>query len=534
MPHHLHMNESRYYQIDATIASQERLKCGVKTQMVVAATGTGKSKIGTDIAKPFKSVLWLAHNIELIEQSSINLLSEELNYTKEFLESEIKARGGLISLLKSKEADSFSDEIKANLGIVKEDLLITDKRITVASVQTIWRRLNQIPYNAFDIVVVDECHHAGATTWSMTLNHFKPELRIGFTATPWRAADDMTLDDLFEEIVYEYPIAKGIQDGHLCKPDAIKVKTSASLDKVNTSGSDFNQKELSERVNTLERNNLIVNKYIEYAKGRPFIAFCCNVEHTIDLCEAFNEKGVKSSYVVGDKDLTRDRKGIINAFKSQDFINGEAEGLINCMIATEGFDMVNVGCVILACPTKSRTKFYQTIGRGLRKKTKEFVDKFGQNCIILDVVDNTTKHRLVNCENEDALLPLEEKLFISDINRQKIRDAIAKREQMVNVVARDKDEIIELFPLPKPPKFKMTARHLEPATEEQLKGIQRFGYPIENVSYTKWQIQQIFLSQMAGKNDVDDVAKAGFDVSNGVTLLEVSLVKQSLLNKVKK
>lgn len=522
---------ARYYQSEARQASRDALKRNVNKQMIVGATGTGKSKIGVDIAQDYKNVLWLNHNIELIEQNAITFLAEEFDFEKDYIENGFNIRGGLVNLLKTKRdtEDAFATLVQDNIGIVKEDLLITDKRVTIASVQTIWRRLNQIPFDTFELVVVDECHHAGAVTWTMILDHFKPILRLGLTATPWRAIDDLTLDDLFEETVYEYPIVKAIRDGNLCKPTGIKVKTSANLDKVHTQGADFNQKELAEKVNCPERNYQIVNSYIQHASGRPFIVFCVNVEHVTDLCEAFNEKGVKASYVVGDTDLTPERKKVINDFKNQNFIDNEAEGLINCLIATEGFDYPNAGCVILAAPTKSKTRFYQTVGRGLRLKTEEYVEKFGQGCIVLDIVDNTTKHRVITCESEDALLPLEDKIFMSDVNRQKLMDAKAKREALMNVVDRKEDEVFELFPIPKIPRFK---RCNDPATEMQLERIKKLGHDIINNTYTQAHINDIFQSQPASKTDIERLTLGGYDVTAGVTIIEAQLCLMEMNKRV--
>lgn len=525
------IHESRYYQLEAKEASIKALLRNVTTQMIVAATGTGKSKIGVDIAKDYSKVLWLTHNIELIEQSSINLLSEELGLDKEYLENEVASRNGLMAIFRTKKDDAFTLMIKANIGIIKEELQITDKRITIASIQTIWRRLDSIPENTFDLIIVDECHHAGAPTWKMVLEYFKTKLRLGLTATPWRSEDDLSLDYLFEEIVYEYSIQRGIKDGFLCKPKAIRVKTSANLDTVHTRGGDFNQNELREKINTPQRNYLIVDKYIEHAKGRPFIAFCVDVQHTVDLCEAFNEKGVKANFVVGDKLLTPDRQAIIRAFKAQGYTKEEAEGLINCMIATEGFDFANIGCVILACPTKSKTKFYQMLGRGLRLKDVYFVSLFGQNCVILDIVDNTTKHRTITCDSEDALLPVEARIFLSDEHRQKLIDAKEKRERMIEVQNREQDEIFELFPIPKVPRFK---RSDKPATEPQLKLIKHLGYDVENEFYTYNMIQDILLSQPASKQDFDNITSAGYDTSRGLSIVEAKLAYSDLIERDKR
>ncbi|MES3018187.1 MAG: DEAD/DEAH box helicase [Bacteroidota bacterium] len=528
------MRETRYYQTEAHDAVFSALKRNIKHQLLVMATGTGKTKTAVDIVKKFNSVLWITHNIELIEQSSIALLSEYLSMEVPFLEENISARGGIVSVLTSKvPADDFTQTIRDSIGLIKEDTLITDKKFTIASIQTLWRRLNLIPPDTFDVVVVDEAHHAGAATWTRTLNHFTPKLRLGLTATPWRAVDDLSLDDLFEEIVYEYPIEKGIKDGYLSKPFAIKVATSANLDNVHMAGSDFNQKELSDKVNTPERNNLIVTKYLEYGAGRPFIAFCCNVEHTIDLCRHFTERGVKANFLVGDKNLSPDRIGVIKSFKSQNFINGEAEGLINCMIATEGFDFANTACVIQASPTKSKTKFYQMIGRGLRNKSEAFVEKFGQNCLVLDIVDNTTKHRVITCASEDDQRDLEDKIFISDVDRQKIRDVVAARERMVRIADRKEDERVELFKIPRV-KVLFGNRSDDPLNPGQKQWLKMNNYDTVNISYNRHQFLTLFFASPAPESDIQILRDNGYSISDPVTIGEAVEAKKQIAARAAK
>jgi len=502
-------------------AITEALLRGVDKQLVVIATGGGKTKLAADVVTPYKSILWLTHRIELINQSAIALLSEELSMSKDYLEFNIDERGGLIKILQSKSNifdDEFTTQIKNNIGIIKEDLMITDKRITIASIQTAYKRLDRLSPDLFDVIVVDEAHRSGAKSWTDTLSHFNPKLRLGLTATPWRSADGMQLADIFDEIVYEYPIDKAINDGFLCKPDAIQLKTSANLDGVKTNSGDFKIGELVEVVNSPERNNLIVTSYLKYAEGRKFIAFCANVQHTIDLCECFNERGIKANFIVGDKDITTDRIKEVKDFKTDDSVFG----LINCDIATEGFDFPNTGCVILATPTKSKTKFMQQLGRGTRLKDEAFVAKFGQNCILLDVVDNTTKHKLINTFTLDKDLPVEKKVFISEKNRQMLLDVKFKREHSFTTQQRLQDVKVDLFQLPKVI-ISESLRMKEAATEKQLAWIASLGYDVVGVHYTKLMCSEIISLQSASDKQIYALGKLGYDMSNGCTVSEAKL-----------
>lgn len=485
------MKKLRPYQIASIDAINSALKRGVKNMALVLPTGAGKTFTAVQAIKDMGTILWCAHTEELISQSA-NVLSAEMGCT---------------------------------VGLIKADVFDIDHKVVMCSPQTLHRRLERLSPDSFDVIVADECDLFGAASFSKSLNYFTPKLRLGLTATFMRN-DNLSLDDIFDEIVYEYSIQDAVRDNYLTKPIAIKVKTSANLDDVHTLAGDFNQKELAVKVNTPERNFIIVNKYIEYGQGRQFVAFCTDVAHTIDLCEAFKEKGIDCNYVVGDKELTTDRKGVIAGFK-----NGEILGLTNCNILVAGFDHPDVGCMIMAAPTKSKRRFIQQFGRGMRLKTDKFVAKFAQNVIILDVVDATTRHKLINCDAIDAELDLEDKLFMSDIDRQKIRDAIAKREQMMQVQNREQDEIFELFPIPKIPRFQ---RSNEPATEMQLKSIERFGHDITNNTFTKAQVQDIFMSQMASKQDVDNLTGAGYNTSRGITMIESKLCYLDLIERDKK
>ena len=330
------MKQERYYQTEAKIAVKENLEKGVNKQLIVMATGTGKTWTAVSLInelkeeKQFKRVIWGTHLEELVEQSAIALLAEMDLMPYDSLLSIINNAGGLLELIRSNKNDMFLDDntkaIISNIGIVKADLFDVDKPIVVASMQTLHRRLDRIPNNWFDIMVCDEAHLFGSNTFVKSVNYFDVKLRLGLTATPHRT-DGMMMGDIFDKIVYEYGIDKGIEDGFLCELDAKRIASNVNIDKVRTTAGEFNQKDLEVLVNTRERNNLIVNKYNEYAAGRQFIAYCVDVQHARDLNDAFLEKGFKTNFIVGDENLTPNRRGLIAQLK-----NKEIDGLTNCMV----------------------------------------------------------------------------------------------------------------------------------------------------------------------------------------------------------
>ena len=387
--------------------------------------------------------------------------------------------------------------------------------MVACSLQTLYRRLDLLKPDQFDCVIIDECHGATAKTWIQSINYLKPKLLLGLTATPIRA-DGVSLGTVFDEIVYEYKLKDAIEQGYLCQIDAIRVKTNISLDSVKTTAGDLNQKELSEEINCYARNKLIVDSYLKYAKGRKAIIFCVTIQHCLDLLEVFLEAGIKAKAVSSNEELTGDRSITIKQYKEHKF-----DVLINVSIAGKGFDDPETSCIGNACPTKSYTKWAQGIGRGLRLKQGEFKD-----CVILDYVDNTSKHSLINAWNLDKGLPPEERVYITSDSREKLIEARRVRIEGKH----NKDERVQLLPVLSP-RFKTTIKSQELATQPQLDWLKVLGYDIENTTYTKENCREILGGLPAKKSDIAELKNLGFDVSQPITRNQASYTLWKHKNK---
>ena len=154
------------------------------------------------------------------------------------------------------------------------------------------------------------------------------------------------------------------------------VKFNADLKKVKTIGSgDFSPTSLSSVVNIDQINDLIVQTWKSRAADRKStMVFCVDVAHVHGLTEAFRRHGIDAKYVTGaDKLSSRDEK--LDAFKE-----GKYPVLLNCGVFTEGTDVPNIDCVLLARPTKSRNLLIQMIGRGMR------LHEGKKNCHVIDMV----------------------------------------------------------------------------------------------------------------------------------------------------
>lgn len=154
------------------------------------------------------------------------------------------------------------------------------------------------------------------------------------------------------------------------------VESKADISKVKRgAGGDFQLSSLSKAVNTKMTNEIIFRAWKERATERKStLVFCVDVEHVKDLTATFRNNGVDARYVTGNT-AKRARSEVLDAFKAQEYPT-----LINCGVFTEGTDIPNIDCVLLARPTKSRNLLVQMIGRGMRLHPGK------PNCHIIDMV----------------------------------------------------------------------------------------------------------------------------------------------------
>jgi superfamily II DNA or RNA helicase len=266
-----------------------------------------------------------------------------------------------------------------------------DAKVVIASVPTLGRaggtRLRQLRPEEFFLIVVDEAHHAVAPTYRRIFEHFglfDPNTRrclVGFTATP-RRGDKQGLGAVFEEVCYARDLREMIAEQYLCPIAGWRVHSDTSLDKVQIRHGDFVESQLSQVVNTSERNSLLVTAYRKYASGRRAIVFCVNVAHVMDVCHAFMVVGIRTSAVWGDMPR-EDRRITLGQFS-----RGDIDVVTNCNVLTEGFDEPRVEAIIMARPTRSKLLYAQMVGRGTRRHP----DK--ANLEIIDIADNSTTHQL--------------------------------------------------------------------------------------------------------------------------------------------
>lgn len=257
--------------------------------------------------------------------------------------------------------------------------------ITVASVQSISSRdrIDKFEPSHFKLILVDEAHHIVAPNYLTVLGHFGlteehgnavPAL-VGVSATMARF-DGLALGKVIKHIIYHKDYIDMIGAEWLSKVTFTTVKIRADLTKVKTSASgDFLTPALSKAINTPENNLATFRAWQQRAGNRKStLVFCVDLEHVQNLTNEFRKHGVDAKFITGNTAKTI-RSERLDAFKRGDF-----PVLLNCAVFTEGTDIPNIDCVLLARPTRSRNLLVQMIGRGMRLYPGK------TNCHVIDMV----------------------------------------------------------------------------------------------------------------------------------------------------
>lgn len=230
-----------------------------------------------------------------------------------------------------------------------------------------------------NIIITDETHHSRAKTYTEIYNHFPEALRLGFTATPWRA-NRKGFTDIYDEMV-EGPTVEWLIENKRLADYQYKSIVMADTDKLKKSSTgDYTKKSMDEAIPKAIYGN-IVDNYKKYANGQKTILYAHSVEASKDLAEEFQIKGVSAVHAdAKTKKIERERI-------MQDFRTGAIKVLCNVDLISEGFDVPDCTCVILARPTDSLVLYMQQAMRSMRYQPNK-------EALIIDHVGNYARHGL--------------------------------------------------------------------------------------------------------------------------------------------
>lgn len=319
----------------------ERAVHGRYRNLIVAATGTGKTVISAFDYKTFKN-----------QNASAKLLF--LAHRKEILQQSLSAFRGILK--------------DNNFGELWVDNHIPERyEYVFASVQTLNNRIDNLSLTReyFDYIVIDECHHMKARSYRGIINYFKPKVLLGLTATPERMDGGDIQEDFHKRIAAEIRLPEALNRKLLCPFQYFGISDSIDLSKVGwdrgsgryvtselSSIYTSNDRRVGEVIDALE-------KYTKNPQDLRAIGFCVSIEHARFMASKFLLAGFKAAYLTSANTQNRD------AIKRQ-LLKKEINYLFVVDIFNEGVDIPEIDTVLFLRPTESLTIFLQQLGRGLR------------------------------------------------------------------------------------------------------------------------------------------------------------------------
>lgn len=347
----------RHYQTDALYAIDRELALHRST-LVVAATGSGKTVTFAELIRRTVSrggrALVLVNRDELVKQTR----------------------------RKCEAIGVWPDVEKA------EQRANTLAKVVIASVQTLrGKRLARWGRTHFSVIIVDEAHHAVAPGYRAIIDYFDAKV-VGFTATPERG-DGKPLGEVFESVAYRYEIQQAIAEQFLVPIVARRIVVdSVDLTTLDVRAGDFVQEQLGEAMSNERALRGQAVPLLELCRDRLTIAFCVNVAHAHELARVFNAYRPGCARAVDGTTDEDERDEILTSFSRGDF-----QFLCNCDVLVEGFDAPAVSCVAVCRPTRSRGRFVQCGGRGLRLLGDTYVESVAngkRDCLIIVCGDAKT------------------------------------------------------------------------------------------------------------------------------------------------
>lgn len=318
--------EPRPLQAEALVALTATRASGFAAGMVVMATGLGKTWLAAFDSATFGRTLFVAHREEILRQSR--------------------------DVFRTVRPDA---ELGLYMGAEKQP----DADVVFASVQTLVRNLDRFTPDDFDYIVIDEFHHAAASSYRRVIDHFSPQFLLGLTATPERMDGADLLALCGDNLVFDCGLIEGIDRGELVPFRYWGIKDVADYQGIPWRNGKFDPELLAQRIETQQRAQQAFDEW-ERRCGDRTLGFCASVSHAEFMATFFGERGV-SCVAVHSRPGSFDRREALDRLRS-----GDLEVVFAVDMFNEGIDVPEVDSVLMLRPTESPVIFLQQLGRGLR------------------------------------------------------------------------------------------------------------------------------------------------------------------------
>lgn len=334
-----------------------RLK-NVQKALLTSSTGTGKTLASAFAMREVhpERILFVVHREQIAKQA--------LNSYRKVFGTE-KTYG----LLSGNHKDMTVDFIFATMQMMAKTEIHT-----------------QFEKDAFDVIILDECHHAGSESYQRIMAYFKPEFWLGMTASP--DTNNYDIYDLFDHnIAYEIRLQQALEEDLLCPFHYFGITDL-----------EVNGEVFDDHAGVHNFSNLISDVRVDYIleKAEYFgysgdrvrgLIFCSRKEEAKELSLKFNcrykkDGSLYKTEVLTGEDNQERREKVISQLVADGKDKNAVDYIFTVDIFNEGVDIPEINQVIMLRPTESPVVFVQQLGRGLRKyEDKEYV-------VILDFIGN--------------------------------------------------------------------------------------------------------------------------------------------------
>jgi len=358
----------KQYQFEALGKLQQAYLKGEKQGLICLATGLGKTFVAASFLRwlyennPNLNVLILANTKSLIEQFDRAIWSNIPKWIA-------------THLVYDSEKPTFVEGLTLS---------------TFQSFPEYYKITNGFNY---DIVIIDEAHHAPADTYSNVIKKLEPKFLLGLTATPFRA-DERDVTDIFGQPLIYYSVYKALQKGFLAKVEYHLHNDNIDHDWVTqNSRKGHTIKQLNKKIFLPERDDNICEQIFKTWNEKKLergIVFCNSSEHAERI-----EKLLKANYQLPVWSLTtRVKDSRERARRLREFRTGKCKILTCYDMLNEGVDIPDVDYIVFLRVTHSRVYFLQQLGRGLRYKE-------GKSLLVQDFVADIRRIKRVKSFNSD-------------------------------------------------------------------------------------------------------------------------------------
>lgn len=241
---------------------------------------------------------------------------------------------------------------------------------TMGMVQTLTRRVKQL--KAPQLILIDEAHHALAQSYRRIIEAFPNAYILYFTATPIRTGHDQ-LDQIADDIIVGKSI-KWLTQHHFLAPFHYYGLGDIDRSKLRKQNGDYSTQSMDEAISHQIYGH-IVQQYQRLANGKQAVVYCHSIESAKKVTEQFAQVGISAAEIDGNTD-SQVRDELVQKFRDQ-----QLTILANVNLFTEGVDLPNVDCVIMARPTSSLALYLQFSMRCLNPRN-------GKTAVIIDHVNN--------------------------------------------------------------------------------------------------------------------------------------------------